>query len=441
MNLLRLTLSYVRSRPLNTLLNILLLALGIATIVVLLLFSRQVEGNLTRNAEGIDLVVGAKGSPLQLILSSVYHIDAPTGNIPMQEAEMIRQNPAVAESIPLALGDSYEGYRIVGSTPAYAERYDAEVAQGALWGGTYEVTLGAAVAAETGLGVGDKVVSAHGLSEGGQEHGAQPLEVAGILAPSGTVLDRLILTSIETVWAVHETHAPEEEAGEAAAEHDGHDDGAASGTPATPAPPTPQARPQMPMMGPGGMQMGGGSGGREYTALLVTYSSPLAKVMFPRFINAQTNLQAADPADQIVRLNALLGVGFQALRAFAGVLIFAAALGVFIALYNALKERRYDLAIMRSLGASRGKLMMHVLLEGVLLALAGTVLGLFLGHLATELLGAYAEEAQGIAVTGWTWVPGEAWLFVLALGVGLVAALLPAVQAYRTEIATTLVRS
>ncbi|NBC87308.1 MAG: ABC transporter permease, partial [Bacteroidetes bacterium] len=138
MNLLKLSASYLRQRPFSTLLNVLILALGIATIVVLLLVSDRVEQNLTRNADGIDLVVGAKGSPLQLILSSVYHIDAPTGNISVAEAEGLMENRAVAEAMPLALGDSYRGFRIVGATHAYAEHYGGEVARGRFWSGTME---------------------------------------------------------------------------------------------------------------------------------------------------------------------------------------------------------------------------------------------------------------------------------------------------------------
>lgn len=419
MNLFKLSASYIRQRKLNTSLNVLLLALGIATIVVLLLFSKQFEDNLTRNAEGIDLVIGAKGSPLQLILSSIYHMDVPTGNIPVPEAEQILRNPAVKSAIPLALGDSYEGYRIVGSTHAYTEHYGATLADGNLWENTFDVVLGAQMAAEAGLAVGSELTSTHGLSAAGDAHGDNPMRVVGVLASTGTVLDRLVLTSVETVWAVHGQHAENEEA------HEEEQDEAEAARPPVP--------PLLAMAG-----RGGGQPPLEYTALLVQYSSPIAAAMFPRFVNSQTSLQAAAPAFETARLLTLLGVGIDALRAFAAILILAAALGVFIALYNALKERKYDLAIMRTLGASRGKLLMHVLLEGILLALMGTAVGLILGHLATEVLGGMVQQAQQMEVTGWTWAAQEIWLVALAVGVGLVSALLPAFQAYRTDIAQTL---
>ena len=424
MNLVKLSFSYIRKRPLGTLLNVVLLALGIATIVVLLLFSRQFEDNLTRNAEGIDLVVGAKGSPLQLILSSIYHMDVPTGNIPVRDARMIMQNRAVRHAIPLALGDSYRGYRIVGTTPDYAAHYGATVAEGDLWTASLTVVVGARVAREQNLRVGDEIVSSHGLSAGGDAHGDRPLRVVGVLAETGTVVDRLVLTGIETVWAVHEEH-DDEEHDEDEHDHEEHEEDDHN-------------------EGREGEEEQAGEAAhdededREYTALLVQYSSPIAAAMFPRFVNSQTNLQAASPAFETTRLLTLLGVGVDALQAFGFILLVAAALGVFIALYNALKERRYDLAIMRTLGASRRTLLWHVLLEGMLLALMGTALGLLLGHGATEGLGVWIRQAQQMEISGLTVVLAEAWLIVLALGVGAVSALLPAIQAYRTDIARVL---
>jgi len=402
-NLLGLSLSYLRRRRLDTLLNVLLLALGIATIVVLLLFSRQFEDHLMRDGEGIDLVVGAKGSPIQLILSSIYHMDVPTGNVPLRDAQRIMRHPAVAEAIPLALGDSYRGHRIVGTTHAYPKHYGGELAAGRLWEDPLEVTLGARVATEVGLGPGDEMISTHGFDLAGDTHGERPLRVVGVLKPTGTIVDRVVLTAVETIWTLHAPHGEAEEHADESAE-------------AEPEPP------------------------RELTAVLIRYSSPIAAAIFPRLVDAETKLQAASPASQTARLFSLLGVGLDAVRTFGFILILASGLSVFISLYNALQQRRYDLAIMRTLGASRGKLLRHVFLEGLLLASMGTAAGLLLGHVATEILGSWARAAKQMELTGRAWVPGELWLVGLAVGVGLTAALLPAVQAYRTDIARTLAR-
>ncbi|MFZ5555612.1 MAG: FtsX-like permease family protein [Pseudomonadota bacterium] len=399
MNLLRLSAAYLRLRWLFSALNVLLLALGIASITVVVLATHQIERRMMRDAEGIDLVVGAKGSPLQLVLSGVYHVDVPTGNIPLAQARALERHPAVKKALPLALGDSFRGYRIVGTSHDYIAHYGGEVAAGELYIDPLEAVLGAEVARATGLKVGDTFAGVHGIAEAGDAHHEHPYDVVGVLKPTGTVLDRLILTMVESVWDVH--------------------------PPAGPLPVKPDGTPDW-------------DAGKELTALLIQYSSPLAAAMFPRYVNGQGALQAASPAFETARLFRILGVGADVLRAFAAVLIAAAALSVFIALYGALEERRYDLAIMRTLGASRRRLFGLLLLEGMLLTAAGGLLGLALGHVAAEFLGASLAAARQVEITGWTFLPAELWLAALAPGVGLLAALLPAWRAYRTDIAKVL---
>jgi putative ABC transport system permease protein len=398
-NLATLSASYLRARPLNTVLSLVLLALGVATIVLLLLVVSQLEERMHRDARGIDLVVGAKGSPMQLILSGIYHVDAPTGNIALASARELEKNRFIKKSIPLALGDSWKGYRIVGAPRAYPQHYGATLQSGRLHDKPMEAVLGAEVAARTGVGVGGTFTGAHGIgAEGGEEHADAPYTVVGVLDRTNSVLDRLVLTSIESVWRVHEEHqGPEDEADRKALEE-----------------------------------------AREVTVVLVQYASPLAAATLPRQINAQSELQAASPAYETARLFRIVGVGVEALRAFALVLILAAGLSVFIALYNALEERRYDLAVMRTLGASRGKLFGLLMTEGVVLSLLGAMLGLALGHLLASALGAWLEAEQHYPVTGLEWRPEELWLVAVALGIGVLAALLPAWRAYRTEVSRTL---
>jgi len=400
MNLATLSASYLRARPLNTALSLLLLALGVGTIVLLLLAVSQLEERMTRDARGIDLVVGAKGSPMQLILSGIYHADAPTGNIPLAAAQELGKNRLVKKSMPLALGDGWKGYRIVGAGHEYLEHYGARLAAGRLWQKSMEVVLGSEVAARTRVGIGERFAGAHGVTGQGEEHGAAPYDVVGILAPSGSVLDRLVLTSIESVWQVHEEeHGPQDEEDRKALAED-----------------------------------------REVTVVLLQYGSPLAAATLPRSINSQTEMQAASPAYETARLFRIVGVGVEALRAFAIVLIVAAALSVFIALYTALEERRYELAVMRTLGASPRRLFGLLMTEGVVLALVGALIGLALGHALTSLLGLWLETQQQHAVTGLDWRPEELWLVAVALGVGVIAALLPAWRAYRTDVSRTLAR-
>lgn len=400
MNLASLSASYLRARPLHTALSLILLSLGVATIVLLLLVVGQLEERMQRDARGIDLVVGAKGSPMQLILSGIYHLDAPTGNVPLAAAQTLAKERFVRKAMPLALGDSWKGYRIVGAGHEYPNHYGATLAGGRLWEKPMEVVLGAEVAQRTGAGVDAKFAGAHGISGEGDEHKEAPYTVVGILKETGSVLDRLVLTGIESVWHVHEGHTGSQEAADRkdkVAEPD-----------------------------------------REVTVVLLQYASPLAAATLPRQINSRSELQAASPAVETARLFRIVGVGAEALRAFAIVLMVAAGLSVFIALYTALEERRYDLAVMRTLGASPRRLFGLLLLEGLVLALVGALIGIGLGHLFASLLGVWLQSQQQYPVTGLAWRPEELWLAAAALGVGVLAALVPAWRAYRTDVSRTL---
>jgi len=394
--LARLSWRYLWSRPLAAVLNLLVLTLGLAAITLVLLVATQLDRAFERDLAGIDLVVGAKGSPLQLILAGVFHIDVPTGNIPLQDVQALQANPLVAQVIPLSLGDSFQGARIVGTTPDYVQHYGATLAQGRLWQQPMEAVLGAGVA-HGGLAVGAAFIGSHGLGGGGHAHGDHPYRVSGVLAPCGCVLDRLILTGTESVWKVHEAAtADEPEDLEILKEE------------------------------------------REVTVALLRYRSPLAAVTLPRQINADTALQAAAPAIEVTRLLRLLGVGADVLRAFGGVLLAVAAASVFIALWNAVRERRADLAMLRMLGAPPGRVAGLVLWEALWLAALASLLGLLLGHALAQALG-WALQAQGLLpVSGLVWLPAEAGVPLLAALVAALAALLPALQAYRTDVADLL---
>jgi putative ABC transport system permease protein len=403
MNLAHLSLAYLRSKPLNTVLNLALLALGVGTITLALLASAQFEERMGRDARGIDLVAGAKGSPMQLILAAVFHVDVPAGNIPLAEAQQLARNRAVKKAIPLALGDSFRGFRIVGTTHDYVAHYGANIAAGRLWEKPLEAVLGADAARAIGLKVGDEFVGAHGVGGEGDAHDATPYRVAGILAPTGAVVDRLVLGSIESVWLVH-TPPGEGETFEDVLRAMTDED-------------------------------------KEVTAVLLQYATPIAAATLPRAINATTSVQAASPAYESARLFKMIGVGVDVLRGFALVLVAAAGLSIFIALYNAMEERRYDLAVMRMLGARPAKLMRLVLLEAAALALGGAALGLLLGHVLAEVVGFMLAAEKQPGLTGWTWLASEMWLVVLAAAVGLIAGLVPAWRAYRIDIATTLAQS
>ena len=400
LNAFTLALKSLRHKPLSTTVNLLLIAVGIAMMSFVLSTSRQLEDSALRDAQGIDLVVGAKGSPLQLILSSVYHVDIPTGNIPLAAQAQLAQNRMVGKVIPLALGDSYDGFRIVGTDAGYIAHYNGTLAQGRMFAAPLEAVFGVQAAARTGIILNGSFTGSHGMARGGDQHGDAPFTAVGILKPTGTVLDRLILTPVESVWRVHEiAHGIDVNDAEEKAAMDEE---------------------------------------RELTALLVQYASPLAAVMLPRAVNSQSELQAAQPAFESAKLFRMLGVGIDVLRSIAAVMLLSAALSMFVALYNALEERKTDLAILRTLGAPPSKLLLLLLAEGLLLALSGALLGWLAGHAAVEVLGRMLSADQNLTMSGLVVSPDEAWLALIALGVGFAAALLPALRAYRTDIAATL---
>jgi putative ABC transport system permease protein len=337
---------YLWARPMGAALNVLLLSLGLASITFLLLVGAQLSKAFDRDLAGIDVVVGAKGSPMQLILSGVLHMDVPPGNVPLKAVRALEQHPLVASIIPISLGDNLQGFRIVGTSHAYVAHYQVALAEGALWTQPMQVVVGATVARKLGLKLGNAFAGSHGLGAGGHAHGDSLYTVTGILQPSGSVLDRLILTDTASVWKVHEdyTASPDDTAEDRKAMEDD----------------------------------------REITMALVQYKTPMAALSFPRFVNTSTEMQAASPALEITRLLNMLGLGTDVLRAFAGVLLLTAGLSVFIALWGAVRERKADLALLRMLGASPA-------------AVRGTVVG-SLGVHRRAAAGAGVCRRAGVAV-------------------------------------------
>jgi putative ABC transport system permease protein len=379
------------ARPGAALLNALLIALGVATMTVLLLVSTQMERSFERDLAGVDVVVGAKGSPLQMILAGVLHVDVPAGNIPLEAAQELAKDPRVKQLIPLSLGDSYEGARIVGTTPEYLSLYDAKLEKGQIWAQPMQAVVGADMAAK--LPINAVFAGSHGLGGGGETHDQEKYSVVGHLKRCGCVLDRLILTSTESVWQVHEKEIALDEEDKKALQEE-----------------------------------------REITFGLIQYASPLAAVSFPRFVNSSTELQAAAPAVEITRLFRMVGVGTQVLQAFAAVLLAVAAISLWMSLTQALRERRGDLAMLRMLGASPGKVAGLLLFETLLLALAGWVIGVMLGHLLTSLIGYLLSLERSLVVSGWLWLPQELILLAGVLLLAVLAVAWPLKQAYRLDV-------
>ncbi len=410
----RLAWRYLWAQPLTSALNLVLLSLGLAAISFVLLVSEQIEAGVKRDLAGIDLLVGAKGSPMQIMLSGVFHLDVPTGNIPLRTLKQLKAHPLVARAIPLSLGDSLRGYRIVGTTPEYLDLYQAKLAAGQIWQQPMQAVLGAEVARELGLGLGQNFSGSHGLGEQGDAHAEQTYTVVGLLAPSGGVLDRLILTDLASVWAVHEAHHEESKpdtAGTGAAHQGGNHPS--------------EAQPQA-------------AADREITLALLSYRSPLAAISLPRWVNAQPGLQSAAPALESARLLRMVGVGTEVLRGFGWVLLLAAAGSVWVTLLHSVRERQPDLAMLRMLGAPPWRVALLVSLEALYLAALASVLGLCLGHASVALLGHALAADRSLQLSAAWFSPWELAIPALALAMSLLAAAWPARTAFRLDVSELL---
>lgn len=393
MRLLTLAWRLLLARPAAAGLSVLLLALGWAAVGFVVLVGEQVDGRVQRDLAGIDLVVGAKGSPMQIMLSGVFHLDVPTGNIPLATVATLRAQALVAQVWPLSLGDSVKGWRIVGSEPAYLDLYGARLAEGRVWQQPLEAVLGAEVARATGLKVGDRFTGSHGLGDGGHAHESHPYVVVGVMAPSGSVLDRLALTDLASVWKVHEDMHAMDESDRAAMAED-----------------------------------------REVTLALVRYRSPLGAALLPRWVNGQDGLQAAAPALESARLLRMVGAGREVLQGFGALLLLSSLLSLFITQLNGVRERQGDLALMRMMGAPPWRLAALVALQAVMVVSASLVLGLGMAHAALALLAQWLAGHQALPLDPAYWSTTEWWFWPLGVGLALLAAAGPAWRAMRTDV-------
>ena len=423
MNILHLSWKNILNKPLNLVLNLVLFALGVGLISLLLLVNVQLEDKFEKNFAGIDLVIGAKGSPLQLILSSLYHLDAPTGNMPVSEAKAFLnpKHPIFKSAIPLSLGDSHRGYRIVGTNTGFIDLYAAKFADGKLFEENMEVVVGATVAKNLNLKLADEFKSSHGLIEDENlvHEDAAPFKVVGILEKTGSVIDQLIVTKTQSIWAVHDEHSHEAEESaehdEAGHEHE-HDEAEHSE--------------DLPLVS---------YEDKSITSLLVKFKGRNIQALnMARNINENTNFQAATPAIEINRLYTLLGVGEEALKAMALLIIFVSGLSIFISLFSSLRERKYELAVMRTLGARPGFLFQLIIFEGIIIAVLGCFCGIALSHGSMVLLADFLEKSYRYDFSAAIFLKEEIYIFGGSLVIGIIAAIIPAFQASKTDIHATL---
>nr|WP_293303393.1 ABC transporter permease [Allomuricauda sp.] len=339
MNVWSISIRNFRHKPLYTFLSILILSVSIALLLAIQQMEASFKQQLENNLGNIDMVVGAKGSPLQLVLSSVLHIDNPTGNISFEEAQKLSKNPLVKMAVPISYGDNYKGYRIVGTTNNFSILYQATLEQGRTMEKPMEVVLGAAVAERLDLNIGDTFLSSHGLAEKNDHDHEEPLTVVGIYKPTHKILDRLIVTDLNTIWDVHHHEA---------APNDNHE--------------------------------------KEITSLLVTFRSPMGFLTLPRNINSNTTMQAALPKYELERLYQFTGVGVITVTWIAYIILIISCITIFISLYRMVRDRAFDLALMRTYGANVRQLVKMVAYEGLLIVGIAFIVGILLSQIGVRFI-------------------------------------------------------
>ncbi len=398
MNPASLAISSIVSRPLQTILCVISAAAGIALVCFILLMSQGIDNGIGRNMRGIDMVVGAKGSPLQLILSTVFHADVPNGNIEQTDADTITRNPQVAKAIPIAVGDSYKGYRVVGSSADYISLFHGEAAQGRIFNQNFEAVVGANVR----VPLNTEFAAVHGLSiDSDDVHNYHLYRVVGVLKPTGTVLDRLIVTTLGSVQELH-SHADADD---------------------------PDAAEEMAL-------------GHQLTALLVKVRNPVSVMNLPRMINKSSNMLAVSPSYELTRFSQTMGISRDVLLYIGAGFLILSALTLLSSLSSSLAARRYDLGVLRSMGTTRGQIWATVMLEGLVIALTGAVTGVIAGHIFAYTLSSSIETLNGLILPEDLLKPGTADLGLIILGgfLGLIAGLVPARLAAKTDVAELLAR-
>ena len=402
----------LRNRRFTAALTVASIALSVALLVGVERIRHQARASFTNTISGTDLIVGARSGPIQLLLYSVFRIGNPTNNISWSSWRAIADHPKVAWAIPLSLGDSHRGFRVLGTTLDYFKHFryardrGLEVAQGKVFNDLYDAVLGAEVAEALGYRIGDPIVIAHGAGDVSfARHEDKPFRVVGILARTGTPVDRTVHVSLEAIEAIHadwKGGAPVPGQRLSAEQTRALDL-------------TPEA----------------------ITAGLVGLKSRVATFQVQRFVNdyPREPLLAILPAVALGELWGLVGVAEGALLLVSGCVVVVGLFGMLTALLTGLNERRREMAILRSVGARPLHVFALIMGEAFVLTLIGGVLGLVLVYALLAGVQPLVESRLGLFLT--LGLPSASELLLLAavvLGGGLIGSI-PAYRAYRFSLA------
>ena len=455
MTLMKIVIKNMRQRALATWLTGTSVALGVALAVAILLIKQGVQQRFEQGTLGYEMVVGAKGSPLQLVLNTVYNLDISPGNISWKLFEQLRADPRVKLAVPFSVGDNFHGFRIVGTTDAFFRQFEfepghkPELASGRIFtfteaalkgafqeaeqrarerearerseefkpapttehtAGTrpFEAVIGSTVAKETGLQIGQTFIAAHGVQPTAEakEHTENPWTVVGILAPTHTACDRGVYINLDSFYHIegHEIRNPAE-AKKATEEKDNDPD-------------------------PG-----------QVSSIVLKLRSPIHAFPLYREINDREDAMAAFPAAEIRKLFDIVGNIDRLLFAQAILILIVAGVAIAVSIYNSMSERRREIAILRALGARRATIFSVVLLEAMAICVAGALVGLVGGHMVVAAANGLLYRASGFVIPAFHMQALEWYIVTVAVVLGAVSGVGPAWGAYRTDVAKNLAPS
>lgn len=438
MNYLSIAWRNMCERPIASILTGLSMALGVAAVIVVLVIHRVAVEQFEQDAQGYNFIVGGNGGRMQLVLSTVYHLDKPLYPISYNYYRKFVDGEYAGYTdvaVPYCLGDSFvvgdTKFRCVGTTPDLFDKlqYDGESSYEFAEGENFkrerffEAVIGSAVARQGGLKLGDSFNPTHGLGGEGDKH--REFKVVGVLAPTNTANDRALFVNMEGFYLL-EGHA-------LSARPETSDDTEAAATPDptvpqtgydnldTPVEPLPEAQ-------------------REVTSILVRANDPMNAFALMTTINKSgSGAQAIAPSEVVTNLlDNIIGPVRTVLLVLTAIIVLVAAIGILVSIYNSMSDRAHDIAVMRALGASRAAVQSIVLLEAVLLAVLGGLVGWVLGHLMVGLASPYVEARTGVALDMLAMDPKELIVLPSLVLLAILAGILPAITAYRTDVAKAL---
>ncbi len=446
MSLLRIAWRSVQQRALASALTGFTIGMGVALVVAVLVIHGVIDHSFRRGSQGYDIIVGAKGSRLQLVLNTVFHLSQPIENIPyhyLDEFTAGRFAPAVEVAIPVCMGHDYRGYAVAATVPdaferlTYLDGRQYEFAQGSNFRSEnyFDAVIGSTVARKLGMKLGDQFTPVNIAGEPGGEEGHEAFSVVGILAPTGTPNDRALFVNLEGFYRCEaHQHGPSFEEEVLA--------GAGSpGQPETKADSDEHAHQQHGEHEEGHVHAGSHEDYRELSAILLVTDDRQRQLAMslPTVINEEPVAQAVMPARVIAELfDGVVGNVQLLLLVLAVLVVVVAGIGILVSIYNSMNDRRHEIAVMRALGARRTTVMSIILAESILLSLGGGAFGLLLGHGLTGILAPTIAEQTGVIVTALSFQWAELVLVPGLIALATVVGYLPALSAYRTDVAKAL---